>query len=551
VSDPTASDYALAAKYALRLKQLPRAVQQISGAIALEPEERKHRAVLGDILLHSRSPLQLLVLHDSGAFYGLAAARGWFLLQEGKWEDGLLVLEAVLVFRPNLTILRWLDELARPFAVSAVRAETIARLLTRLLETLKAQGLHAGGKENLEIAMRLASTASAQHPQDGSLLVARCQALRAMGAQEQALSLARGQGTWEGWVAASWIHRGRNHLGEEIDCLRKALAFRPGNAETLTDLALALAKDGNTQEASQLFEQAVTKGAEGDALSFALYFRALAGEDGSRTALCTKGTRRLSEILLRDLRAYETELPDPLDATVRAIRGVLTEANKRPEQAIRAEVVVPGLVAPSAELAFCQGVAAQKLDASLQFCGERTAVLWPELACSEEERARVEHILVKCLHSPFAWDVWLEWARAQGEVETNSLFAILIDPPNCPAKADPVQWLVHVHCAVGMLLGQQKDAAKMVELLLRAEHDWLSCAGLIALVSGAETVGRAPGCSLATMKSLASNLGNELPVYSRTLAILGMKGFAGSHDEVFRQLRVKAVMSIVADFSPS
>jgi tetratricopeptide (TPR) repeat protein len=544
VSDPTADDYAVAARYALGRKQLPRAIEQVSGAIGLEPKNPAHRTLLADILAASRDPLQLLSLPEPGAFYGRAAARAWYLLKKGKVDEALALLADVVAFRPNLPFLGWLEEVGAGGIEQRVSPAGVGRVLSELMRGLEGQGILEGGRENVSHGLRLAAGVARRFPTNGPLLVARCQVLRALGSLDAALELARAHESWERWLVTSWVARDRGQFDDELAALDRALALRPHDADVLTDAGFCWIRKGDLSAAERMWARAVEHG--GTVLSRAglLYLRALSSEVDARKELEALPESQAQRVLVRDLEAWQSELPDPLDPTVRVIRDVLRSSAGPAEAVVRASVEVPGIVAPSAQQAFELGRRTRGSRIELDFRGDRAALVGPSGATSPEQRAVAESVLLSFMDVPFSWAKWLAMATLASPVTPEAIWSLLLEPPPSPLEADPVQWLVHLHAAGGFLLGVHGEAGALIDRLLEATHDWVCSAGLVALAVQAETGRQDWARASATFSRLVPPTGARLPVYARTLAVLGMR-VPSSERETFRRLRAQAALHLV------
>ncbi len=562
IERPTAEDYAQAARYALSRRKLPLAAQQAAAALALEPRNRAYRSLLNDVASAARDPLKLLELRTEGTFYGLAAARAWTLARRGSVSEALELLVHVAAFRPNVPFLTWIDEWReRGELARKVEPVVVATLLGRTLEALLEARVQEGGLLNLRSVLALAEDVARVHPEHVGLCVARSRVLRELGESSAALAVAdSGPKGWETRFEVALAQRDLGNVEGQLEALRDAAALGPDEASTYVALGRALVTLGRLEEAERAFATAneVAPAPWPSVVQRFLSWLRRPNEVNGQELGVDDGEVGLQ--LLRDVGCYESVLPDPLDSVVGVLRSALSRAARSAGTgAVHARVRVEGSAAPSARLAYQLGLGALGKSGQLTLLGTRPSTKWGglwrlegEVAVSAVEPpspdvlARVEELA----RTRFGWDEWSRRAAQAPSSAPRGLLGVLVRPPPPPSNADAVQWLVHVHVAVALLIASsdstwaEREAA--LQQTLSATDDWICNVGIVAWYASALREPALRGEAERAYRALLPDARGPLPHYARTLAILGMK-LGGDDVEAWRALRARAVFSLLGD----
>lgn len=569
VEEPSDEDYARAARYALRLHRLPRAIEQISAALALAPDSQLHLTLLDEIFAASRAPLQLVRVSGADSFFGLLAVRAEALARSGAASEAFALLTEVVAFSPHTPYVPWAHRWLRDRRFAArVSPEDVAGLLLALAPlaplATAANTASDGLNGNLSAALVLAAELAEQKPKSPHLAAARSRLLRALERYGEACAILREQGdTPEIAIERAMNHRALGELDECRRCYEQALAARPEDPKTwiaLADIWLELA-DLEAAEAAYgralaLESSALTRGKRA-------YLRALLGAESEaaleleRLAHGEKALRPFAS----DLHAYERGLIDPHDAIAGVIRDVLQRSLAFPPgQRLNARVRASRPLAPSAWLAFQLGRERLGRMGSLiveHDAGQPTAsALWLRnesgFRCAlSKPPAGVLDAVQRIAGLPFAWAHWAHEARAAAMThagccqELVAATAWVGDPPD---DIHPVEWVHRWQIAVALLLAaarMQWETRREALMLLLAERDWSSAAAVLGLVASAELDAGLREPVLEILTALASEPDAAQRAHARTLAISGMRIGNASEREPFARLRVTALLASI------
>jgi hypothetical protein len=537
IDNPTAEDYATAARYALERRRLPLALKQVAAAMVLEPEERSYRRLLSEIVGHTPDPLKLLELSERGTFYGVAAARAWHLASKGRATAAVRLMREVATFRPNTPLLVWVEEWsARPDFARKTEPSAVAELILAFLGALARTEAREGAFRNLAAAAALASAVALMHPQHAGLRAARCQLLRELGDTQLALDLAlSGAESWATTVEAASACGELGHRDRQIQLLRRAIALAPEKSSSYWLLGKVLVDGAELAEAEATFLAAPASDDDSDFSSraAAAYLRYL--RTGDRTPLTgfEKDPRPFVQDLVNDARYYDTLLPDPLDRIVDVIRAAVARGSQEPSAAINVKARIDGCATPSALRAFELGLARLGQRGRLTLLGEREprhlGGLWQmrdaaAVPLVEPASFVVEGDVRELAERAFDWTSWTR--AAAGERELDQLLRVAVHPPKLPPHFDAVEWLTRVHTAVALLIAYNVapwlERLAVIERALAATDDWICGVGIIAWAASTQREPhRINAVPPAFDRLLQQCSGSTLPSYARTLAIVG------------------------------
>ncbi|HYQ44228.1 MAG TPA: tetratricopeptide repeat protein [Polyangiaceae bacterium] len=566
VDRPTSADYAVAARFALERKRLPRAIEQISAALALEPLNPEHLRLLTAILEASRAPLELLRL-GGDTFFGLIAVRGYALARAGQWSEALKALTAAVLFRPDTPFLvwttRWLDD---ERAMRRLNQEDVASLLTQFSAAARRFPNARGTGQNLDAALALAERVTRVQSAHRSLAYARSRLLKTLGETEHAIQVLNELGQEEQTSIEYALERAnlahdQGKRAERLTWLTQAAGENPELQSTWFELGDAQLELGALAEALGSYEKGLALGPSERGQATKDYLRWLLFGDGellSRSAAESDAHRRR---LQEDALGYDQLILDPLDPLVRVIRGTLMRAESLPvEQRIRLRVQAERPLSPSAELAFQHGLASLgrvgELEVEHAPARQRLAGIWERRGgklvplhqpLSDEVMSRFSEAALR----PFSWTVFMAGGNELALLATDPVefLGVVGHPPAVPRGADGVEWVCRVELLAAFAIAMHSAPWSERERLLvpmASSDDWISVAGVLALVVAAERDPSRRSDVLRELEALIPVEGAELPACARALAIGGSRVAEGDEVRTYLELRARAMMASVA-----
>ena len=324
IENPTAGDYIEAARASLNRRDLPRAMEQASGALALAPLEDSVLRLVDQVLSKSRAPLRLLEGGAQGTFFGMVAARAWHLAHKDL-DAALRCLVPVLAFRPQTPFLGWVPRwLSRPGAASRIRPKTAAAVMRAVQHSLEPGAIDSGMRTNVEEALALGNAVASVHPLEATLCAARASLLSQLGRTADALAvLATQRDSLETLGVRSSILRQQGDHAGQLAALESALQLGGDDAALETDRAQCLVALGRLDAAETAYLRASELGSGESARAAFIYLRELSLSEAAARAALRSMTSPLARRLQRDLDCYERLLPDPSDPLVRVVRSSL------------------------------------------------------------------------------------------------------------------------------------------------------------------------------------------------------------------------------------
>ncbi len=566
VEDPTDEDFAKAARWALRRKDLRLAMQQVSAAIAARPLHEPYLRLLDDVVRATPGPLSLVELPAGGAFYGLCAARARVLARVDRIDEAMSAVLQAATFEPSAPFVTWaIDWVEKPKSARKVEPRALAAAMILLGRAAAQAPPSEGATANLEAALTVAERVAAQHDRHEELLVARSRLLRLLGRHDVALALLDAgiaTASWEIAVERAGIHRELGDRGARVAWLERAREARPEEPSTYLDLGDALLDDGAPGEAAASYDRALALDPASDwARLGAAHARAIASGESAITDRAT-GPRtpaieaRALAIDL-DLSAYATRLADPIDPIVAVIRAAGERAAAPGDQgAIRLRVRSDRAAAPSAHVAFGFALAAHGREGALVVEHEGTAARVGPLWRGDPSRAEpavpmppsgVIDRAREIASLPFDWSTWSERASALAanatEAEGASFEDAAAHPPAPPSGVDAVRW-VHGFQIAAMLLcasAPVPPSARMERLiaLLAGPDDWAAGAALLGLRALGRSAPELRSAILVAARGLLLAEDVRLSPMSLALAVLGAELAEGAARRDFLRLRMR------------
>ena len=191
VEQPSAEDYARAARQAIAAEDWRLAFEQTGAALAFNPESAAYLELLAEALQGAREPLAYLNLSED-AFFGLVAVRAWALNRVGNFDEALETLLEVVLFRPEIPYLSWLPTWLR--AAPAITRTTLERnwpLLREFFELVRGATAKSSFTANVDGAAALLGAFRAKSIEPVPVTLLHSALLRACGRSVEALTLVR------------------------------------------------------------------------------------------------------------------------------------------------------------------------------------------------------------------------------------------------------------------------------------------------------------------------------------------------------------------------
>lgn len=575
LEDPSAEDFARAARWALQSEDWALAIQQISAALTFGPEDRNHLALLDAILARSKQSARLVELPPDGVFWGLCAVHARWLAHHGDLDGALAALFEVVAFEPSAHYLSWgVTWTASTKARRGILPMTIARGLVKLTESVRAKCESPNRLEhanlerfssNLESGLLIAERTQLKHPTHDDLRVARSRAWRLLGrwAEAERCIEAGSKKSWGVVVERAAIAAARGDASARSHWLRRAAELRPDSPETHCDLARALLDEGRLSEAVCRFEQALSlEGCPRDGALLAVYARALQGRQTLLPSDFPQGASPSRiQALCRDLHAYVTRLPDPIDPLIAVVRSATSRAASTQGSApIRVRVTSERPACASLELAFRHSVSRVGKSVQLEtLCTARdnpTSVLLtapfaePNHLPRHDSDATLRGIVASLARSPFRWQSWCDNAAARGARTESSIWLQLSTTPADDETLEAVQW-VHAYQIAGALLAAHAGndvELRFSDLRRTALHstDWMSAAAVVGLRALAERYPASSPQVVALLKELVPSSEMSLGPAALAVAVSGDALAEEAERPVFVKLRQRVQRELAA-----
>lgn len=560
IKDPTDDDYATAARWALKNKDFPLALQQAAAAVSIRPLHEPHTALLDDIIATAKGPLALLKLPETGAFFGLCAARARALARFDRIDEALGCLFQATSFSPTTPFLPWaVDWLSVARTARGVDTNTLAARTLLFLAAASDQDPTDGLRLNLEAAIAIADKVLARQSPAPHLVVAQSRVFRALGRREEALArLGGGDATaWEIAVERAAIHRELGDPAAQIHWLERARAARPEDGATLLDLGDAYLDDGRLELAVDTYAHA--EAAKGPQVAWAspslAYAKALAAGHYARIEAPPDAPPEAASharLLDADLAAYLVRLAEPLNPLSGVLRGAAARAAS-PEAPAKLTVRVRANrpLAPSARVAFLLAMKRAGKEGELLVDSERKTgrmgpISWEAAPAPEGLLARVSELAA----SEFAWEAWClrakDIARELGDAVTMEAIGAAMAHPSTPPSpaADAVLW-VHAFQVAGAVILAAARGAEPLFPLLDGVDDWSSAAAILGLHAVAQADAHAREGIVARLRELLPGRQEPLPIYARALAITGCELATGDARRDYLVLRARIRRDLV------
>ncbi|MEZ4228215.1 MAG: hypothetical protein R3B89_03560 [Polyangiaceae bacterium] len=493
----TAEDYREAADAALRASDLELAIQQVSGAVALDPLNPETNSLVERLLAQLSDPVHQL----DQEFYGTRAIQALALARAGRHAEALSRIGQVVVFRPDAPLLvwsaRWFLELD-PAELWPGVASTTADILD-LLDgpAIRSRGL----KENASAMARIVEHAAKYHEAAAKgLVVASARLWSRAGDRGRAQALLEEyhakNPSLQTMTELALLARSRGDLRDARRWLREVLELHPEDIDSRLDLAETFAGLGHFEETVtelKALRALGTHSSDVDALQD--YAEAMLSKSpAKRRALAQRAaTDPKARQYYATLGAYEDVLVLPQDAVSNIVRDVMTKAAARPSTTPVLVKLSGGRPAPpSALVAFRLGLQRLRMRGELTVSAppaSRTSPIWrgstdwlPSYGAPDEGIQR-EFQSVASL--AFDASDWLSLTRDLKTLDQRSILGTMCNPSQLPGMHDPVESVFRLQLACAFALLHTSEGRATLHEIAGGLDDWSCSAALTALAAGA------------------------------------------------------------------
>ena len=470
IANPTAADYASAARVALNTGNITLAIEQVAAALARDPLFEPHLALLDCILSATKDPVAATTVRGE-AFFGRLAVHAHALAGVGRLGEALHTLTQSVVFRPEVPYFEWLRRWSvNVDALARIDDETIARVAAEVVSSsLRVFDPLIGFLMATHHARRLGA-------HDRSLVYI-AMLLRRSGAFDEAASLlvdhVRAAPSWDAHCEYARVLRAMDDVEGAISAMQRAIALQPDEPSGRIDVGEMLLEIGRFRDAAHVLEMTEHE----EARLPLLYAHARVDADARRTLRARSEPR--ARLLADDLALFETLLPAPNDPCARVVRDLLARASRMASnQPIRARVRIDNPEPPSVHIAFRLGLARLGRTGELTF--ESNAPSRRPAAGRPPPPGTAAAVAALAARS-FEIDGWFAAAAAL----PSDVASLMEHPPPPPPAFETTDWVQRVQVVAAMRLAHDERIWQVLD----AESDWTVTAAIVALLSRARAFG--------------------------------------------------------------
>ena len=535
---PTPEQEAAMARDALAQGDLGHAIHHIGCALVGNPTSYDWLSVLHQIVQRSPDPLGLVPIGNETNFV-TAATRAYLLAMQGKWEEAIDIIGQVVVVRPDVPYLHWVEWwLAQPGVPQAFTFDQLASMLVVPAAKLAGGCPPATPRDdprypNLQAAARLVHLVRTLHPGESFPFFAGSMLSRRLGMFDDALGLAQQayqiEPSWRSAVGVANTYKDMNRVDDAVAWFRKALSHDPADVSARLDIGDTLMRAGRHQEAIAEYEKVLAK-QEGHPWATASihYARFKAtGDPEPRLALLRLCEGDEPNERAQDLAAeldppvpYVSFLPRPGDASCNALNSIFEQMFDNPARHHGSTVVLElsHVESPSVVAAFrlqmemwgpqvgfdyrvktIQQPDPRQPKAAVEFqlwswdgTQPSPAVPRPAGGPSGAGYGSVGREVYDVAEQPFHLDLWLPIAEQKGRQlgpgALPELLALMVHPARPPGSAWRVlDWVQRFQIATALVIAHV-DAGwpgsarqRALYSLVYGPTDWTTTAGIIAM----------------------------------------------------------------------
>ncbi|HTM23246.1 MAG TPA: tetratricopeptide repeat protein [Kofleriaceae bacterium] len=538
---PSPEQEAAMARDALAKGDLGHAIHHIGCALIGNPTSYDWLGVLAQIVQRSPDPLGLVPVGGDTNFV-TAATRGYILAMQGKWEEAIDLVGQVVVVRPDVPYLHWVEWwVAQPGVLQGFAFDQLAPMIVVPAAKLAGGCPPATPSDdprypNLQAAARLVHMVRGLHPNESFGYFTGSMLSRRLGMFDDALLLAQHayqlEPSWRSAIGVANTYKDMGRPDDAITWFRKALSHDPEDVSAHLDIGDTLLKANRLNDAIAEYEK-VLKKQDGHPWAKASIHYAkfkLTGDPKERLYLirmteADEGSERASDLCaeLEPPVPYVTWLPRPGDASCNALNHIFEQMFDNPAQHHGSTVVLElsHVESPSVVAAFflqmemwgpqvgfdyrvrkIQQPDPRQPKAQVEFqlwrwegnngTQPRAAMARPGGGPSGAGYGSVGREIYAIAEEPFHLDIWTPIAEQKGRElgpgRLNDLLALMVNPPRPPNSTWRVlNWTQRFQVACALTIAHL-DAGwpgsvrqRALYSLVYGPTDWTTTAGIIAL----------------------------------------------------------------------
>jgi hypothetical protein len=346
--DATPEQDAASARDALAQGDLPHAIHHIGCALAGNPTNYDWLGVLAQIVQRSPDPLGLVPVGEDTNFV-TAATRAYILAMQGKWEEAMELIGQVVVVRPDIPYLNWVEWwVAQPGVLQGFGFDQLAPMIVVPAAKLAGNCPPATPQDdprfaNLMAAARLVHAVRSLHPGESFGYFTGSMLSRRLGMFEDGLQLAQRayelEPSWRSAIGVANTFKDMKRIDDCIAWFRKALSHDPSDVSAHLDIGDTLIKANRMQEAISEYEKVLKKEADHPWATASIHYckYKLTNDPNERLyllRLTEKDNDRAVDLMaeLDPPRPYVTFLPRPGDASCNALNHIFEQMFDNPAQ---------------------------------------------------------------------------------------------------------------------------------------------------------------------------------------------------------------------------
>jgi tetratricopeptide (TPR) repeat protein len=511
--------------------------------------------------------------------------RAYVLHALGQHREAMNLLAQAAKADQRTSWWRW----AARWAVDAQAArdmdgDVVAGTLARVVLEVNDPAVLPSEREPLEAVLPALQTLAAAHPMSDPVQYMRVAAVRKLGRCDEAVGLAEEwHATSPSYMSALSLATARHRTGDidgSVAAYEQTLAFQPGNAPVIADVAEMLVGARRFEEALAWTERAKANDPKVETSSWILWHHLMHKLDRDPAAMqklaefrrTHPNLREPGQPALRHFGAYAAFIPEPNEATVNMVRDL---AEKHDVKKVKlTQVAVTSIECPSSRLAIERAMDMARNGLKIE-SGEipkpdprvpRATVDWiiwkydgtTPLPGLEPPAAQVSERVVSLAATPYAPAEWLSRAADErqrlieqcgsAESAARELLAIMVHPPAAPLRQAEWTWIRQVQFAAAAVLARIDDGwagsvrRRAMIALVRGPVDWTTEAGIVMLALICE--------ERALDESAKREIGQLLKELSDSLPSVGYCCYAEALAWAAMRLPAEAGISAGKDFAP-
>ena len=533
---------------------LQHAAFHVAGALKADPTDRRALQLLDRLIAKCKEggvdPLTLAPM-GKDVWVGTAALHAYVLHALGRHREAMDLLRQAAQADQATPWWRW----AATWATDAESArqmdgDAAAATLAKIVMEVADPAVLPAERELLEAVVPALETLAQAHPKSDAVRYMYVAAVRKLGRTDEAVRLAEQWHTSPSYMSALSLANARqraNDIDRAVAAYEQTLAFQPGNAPVMADVAEMLAAAGRFDEALAWAERAKSSDPKVETSSWILWhhlMHKLGREPAEMRKLdefrrAHKNLREPGEAATRHFGPYVAFIPEPSEATVNVTRDLAEKHDIRKVKLTR--LAVTSIESPSSRLAVERAMGLERNGLNID-CGDipspdprvpRGQVDWTiwkydgttPLPGLEPPSAEVGDAVAALASMPYDLASWSAHASRQrqrliercgsAESAARELLATMVHPPPAPQDLAEWTWIRQVQFAAATMLARTDDGwagsirRRALIALVRGSVDWTTEAGIVMLALLCDEQGLDPAAKREIgqlLKELSDNL---------------------------------------------